>query len=60
MDSIESRDALLEYSNKQGVMTRPAWKLMSDLPAFLDAPRGSLDNARRLETRLLNIPSSVR
>lgn len=59
-DSMESRDALLAYSNQQGVMTRPAWMLMTDLPAFADAPRGSLDNSRWLVSRVVNIPSSVR
>lgn len=60
MDSVESRDAFLAYSNQQRVMTRPAWTLMTDLPAFSDAPRSSLENARWLAARLINIPSSAR
>lgn len=53
------RDAFLEYSNQQGVMTRPAWELMHHLPMFRQAQRGELKNAEWLAERLVNIPSSV-
>lgn len=56
----EERDELLAYSNGNGVMTRPVWKLMQRLPAFADAQCGPLDNAEWLEARIVNIPSSVR
>jgi hypothetical protein len=32
LESAAERDALLEYSNAQGVMTRPLWRLMHRLP----------------------------
>jgi perosamine synthetase len=54
------RDAFLSFSNDQGVMTRPVWKLMTELPAFADAQRGSLATAESLASRVVNIPSSVR
>jgi perosamine synthetase len=53
------RDALLEYTNKNGVMTRPIWKLMSRLDMYRDCPKDGLENARWLEDRIVNIPSSV-
>ena len=41
------------------VMTRPIWRLMHELPAFRGSLRGELRNAEWLETRLVNLPSSV-
>jgi perosamine synthetase len=56
----ETRDKFLQYTNDNGVMTRPAWTLMNKLSMFRDALKGNLDNAHELEERLVNIPSSVR
>jgi aminotransferase in exopolysaccharide biosynthesis len=55
----QSRDALLEYTNDNGVMTRPLWRLMNDLEMFKHCQCGDLSNARRFEDRVVNIPSSV-
>jgi len=54
------RETFLEYTNEQGVMTRPVWQLMNKLEMFKDSPTGNLDNAEWLEGRIVNIPSSVR
>lgn len=56
----ESRDGFLRETNAAGVMTRPAWQLMSRLPMFAGCQAGPLPNAEWLEERLVNIPSSVR
>jgi len=56
----ETRDKFLEYSNSNGVMTRPAWALMTRLLMFKDCLRGNLNNSLNLEDRIVNIPSSVR
>jgi aminotransferase in exopolysaccharide biosynthesis len=53
------RDALLKSTNDAGVMTRPIWALMTRLPLFANALRGPLDNADWLESRVVNLPSSV-
>ncbi|MDI1234256.1 MAG: LegC family aminotransferase [bacterium] len=53
------RDAFLKYSNENGVMTRPAWTLMSKLPMYENCIKGNIDNALEMENRLVNIPSSV-
>lgn len=58
-DSRERRDALLKATNEQGVMTRPIWQLMSHLPSYTGCLRGDLGNARWLEDRIVNLPSSV-
>ncbi|MBU0490174.1 MAG: LegC family aminotransferase [Bacteroidetes bacterium] len=57
--SKTERDAFLKYSNENGVMTRPAWTLMNKLPMFSGCTTGNLENAERIEERLVNIPSSV-
>ncbi|WOF74541.1 LegC family aminotransferase [Parvibaculaceae bacterium PLY_AMNH_Bact1] len=57
--SIETRDAVLEATNDAGLMTRPTWTLMKDLPMYVGAPSMPLDGARNIEARLINVPSSV-
>ena len=55
-----SRDAFLEYTNDHGVMTRPVWELMTDLPMFEHFESDGTPNARWLADRIVNLPSSVR
>ena len=54
------RDEFLEFTNKNGVMTRPIWRLMNELEMFSDCQKTDLKNAKYLEERVVNIPSSVR
>lgn len=56
----KSRDEFLQFTNDNGVMTRPAWRLMNKLIMFKDAMCGNLDNANEIEDRMVNIPSSVK
>ena len=53
------RDAFLTYTNDKGVMTRPIWRLMSELEMFKHCQHDGLVNSRWLEERVVNIPSSV-
>lgn len=53
------RDAILQATNDAGYMSRPAWTLMHELPAFNDCPHMDLSVAQSLAQRLLNIPSSA-
>ena len=55
----EKRDAFLEETNGNGIMTRPAWRLMNKLEMYKHCQAQNLDNAEMLEDRLVNIPSSV-
>lgn len=56
----EERDEFLSYANEQGVMTRPVWTLMHQLPMFAECLHDDLENCLYLADRLVNIPSSVR
>ncbi|WFP48596.1 LegC family aminotransferase [Methylomonas sp. EFPC3] len=59
LNDLTERDACLEYTNNHGVMTRPLWELMSDLPMYRHCQTDGLENSRRLAERLVNVPSSV-
>ena len=59
LNSKKERDIFIEYTNRNDVMTRPIWKLMSDLPMFSECQRDSLKNSKWLEERVVNIPSSI-
>lgn len=54
------QQAFLEYANVQGVMTRPVWTLLNQLPMFKHCFAMQQTNAQWLADRLVNIPSSVR
>lgn len=54
-----ARDALLEHTNANGVMTRPIWRLMNRLPMYGHSICGPLETAEWLEARVVNLPSSV-
>lgn len=56
----EERDKFLTVTNDHGVMTRPAWTLMTNLPLFKNCISFGTENAQNIEDRLVNIPSSVR
>lgn len=60
MNSLEDRDAFLEFSNANGVMTRPVWKLMTELPMYSDCIHDDQINSQFISERLVNIPSSAR
>ena len=55
----KERNDFLEYSNANGVMTRPLWTLMNNLPAYAHCQNYKIKNAKWLEDRIVCIPSSV-
>ena len=59
LKDLETRDDFLEYTNKNGIMTRPIWKLMNELEMFKDAQCSNLNNSKYLEERVVNISSGV-
>jgi len=59
LSNKEERNAFLQYTNENGVMTRPAWQLMNKLPMFVNCQSDQLSIANELINRLVNIPSSV-
>ena len=60
LNNLEERNNFLEFTNKNNVMTRPVWTLMTKLEMFKGALKGNIENSEWLEDRLVNIPSSVR
>jgi len=55
-----SRDDLLARTNAAGIGTRPAWKLMHELPMYGNCPRMDLSTSERIAATLINLPSSAR
>lgn len=56
---VHVRDDILDISNQQGILIRPAWTLMHKLPMYQNCPRMDLSIAESIERCLINIPSSV-
>lgn len=56
----KSQQAFLEYTNDNGVMTRPVWELMNRLTMFENCQTDGLENTKWLADRIVNIPSSVK
>jgi aminotransferase in exopolysaccharide biosynthesis len=54
------RDHFLEYTNKNGIITRPIWRLMNKLDMYKGCQSDDLSNSEWLEERVVNIPSSFR
>ena len=50
---------ILEYTNNNGIMTRPAWELLPYLKIFKSCPKAPLPIAHSLSKRIINIPSSA-
>jgi len=59
LESRKDRDKFLKITNDHGVMTRPVWRLMSELKMFKDCQNDGLKNSLWLQDRVVNIPSSV-
>ena len=55
----KERNEFLEYTNENSLMTRPIWRLMSELKMFQNCQNDGLKNSKWLEERVVNLPSSV-
>ena len=60
LEDKQAREVFLKELNEAGVMSRPIWRLMNELPMFRDCQSSDLTNAKWLEERVVNIPSSAR
>lgn len=60
VESCSERDALLEQSNADGIMTRPCWTPMHQLEINQDCQATEMKNTDWLFDRLISVPSSVR
>lgn len=59
LGSKQQRDDFLDFTNSNGVMTRPVWQLMSRLDIYKSCLTGDLKNSRYLADTVVNLPSSV-
>lgn len=55
---VGTREKLIKETNAKGVMTRPIWKLMHRLPMFKNSHHGDLSISEKIESCLVNLPSS--
>lgn len=60
LNDREAQLEFLKYTNNHGIMTRPAWELMTRLEMFKSCETDGLKNTTWLSERIVNIPSSVR
>lgn len=60
LNNKEDQQKFLSITNDAGIMTRPVWRLMPELPSFKNSERSLLVNAKNYEDTVVNIPSSVR
>lgn len=60
LDKAQDKNAFLQELNDNNIMTRPVWKLMTELPMYANCQTGPQDNARWLRDCVVNLPSGVR
>lgn len=59
LEDMPTRESFLKTLNAAGVMSRPIWRLMNELPMFQDCQSSDLSNSKWLEERVINLPSSA-
>lgn len=57
--SSQDRDDLLGRMNDLGILARPTWTPMHQLPMYSNCPRMDLSVAERIAATLVNLPSSA-
>ena len=60
LNDKDAQQEFLQFTNDNGVMTRPIWELMNRLPMFEHCQNDGLENTIYFADRVVNIPSSVR
>ena len=55
LNSLQERNAFLEFTNNQGMMTRPIWRLMSRLTMFQPCQHDDLANSIWMKDQVVNI-----
>jgi aminotransferase in exopolysaccharide biosynthesis len=56
--SIKKRNKLLSLAQKNKIFLRPVWKPLHQLKHFRNVPRMNLENAKKIYTSCINLPSS--
>ncbi len=57
-EAESQRLQVLEAAHAEGLLLRPVWTLINQLPMYSQAPRGDLATAEDQAFRLINLPSS--
>jgi len=60
LEDKNSRDNFLNELNNARVMSRPVWRLMNELAMFSECQSSDITNAKWLQERVVNIPSSAK
>jgi len=60
LENAGERDVFLKTMNAAGVMTRPVWKLMTELSMYSGCQAGLLDNSKWLQERVVSLPSGIK
>jgi len=56
--NLKFRDKIIEETNKKGIGIRPVWKLMHKIKHLSKYPKMNIENSKKIEASLINIPSS--
>jgi aminotransferase in exopolysaccharide biosynthesis len=56
----KTQQSFLQYTNDQGIMTRPPWVTLNNLNMFKNCQSDGLENTNWLQERVVNLPSSFR
>lgn len=60
LENKDKQQEFLQYTNDNGIMTRPIWELMNRLDMFKNCETDGLMNAQWFADRIVNLPSSAR
>lgn len=58
-EQINYREKILNYCNKKGIECRPAWSLISKMNVYKNNPKANLENALKLQKKIINLPSGL-
>ena len=56
---IKLREKILNYCNNNGIECRPAWSLISEMDVYKKNPKANLENAIKLQKKIINLPSGL-
>lgn len=59
-ENLKQKEEILRLTNTNKIMTRPVWKLMSDLEIYRHCPSMELEISKEMENRIICLPSSVK
>lgn len=58
-ENEHKRDHIIQYLKKKNIQVRPVWKLIHTLKPYKNFPKMDLKNSRKLEEKIINLPSGI-